>query len=141
MTTVHRHTIDHPQLILVTGIMAAGKSTVAQRLAERLPNSVHLRGDAFRRMIVNGRAEMTRELAAAAAEQLRLCYCHAANAVALYLRAKFSVVYQDVILGHRLMEAVQSSINLTRCTSSSCALRRPWLQDVKRGGAKRAIAA
>ena len=56
MTTVHRHTTDHPQLILITGIMAAGKSTVAQHLAERLPNSVHLRGDVFRRMMVNGRA-------------------------------------------------------------------------------------
>jgi dephospho-CoA kinase len=38
-----------PRLILVTGIMAAGKSTVAQLLAERLaPQSVHLRGDVFR---------------------------------------------------------------------------------------------
>jgi hypothetical protein len=31
-------------IILVTGIQAAGKSTIAQMLAERLPRSVHVRG-------------------------------------------------------------------------------------------------
>ena len=41
-------------VILVTGIQASGKSTIAQLLAERLPQSVHVRGDLFRRMIVNG---------------------------------------------------------------------------------------
>jgi predicted kinase len=107
MTTVHRHAFDHPRLILITGIMAAGKSTVAQHLAERLPNSVHLRGDVFRRMIVNGRAEMSRELSAVAAEQLWLRYRLAATAAELYLQAKFSVVYQDIILGHHLTEVVQ----------------------------------
>ena len=45
-------------VILITGIQAAGKSTVAQALAESLPNSVHVRGDLFRRMIVNGRVDM-----------------------------------------------------------------------------------
>lgn len=45
-------------VIVVTGIQAAGKSTVAQALAERLDRSVHLRGDLFRKMIVNGRADM-----------------------------------------------------------------------------------
>jgi chloramphenicol 3-O-phosphotransferase len=48
-------------VIVVTGVMAAGKSTVAQRLAERLPRAVHIRGDVFRRMIVTGRAEPTPE--------------------------------------------------------------------------------
>lgn len=42
-------------MILITGIMASGKSTVAQLLAERLDRSVHLRGDMFRKMIVNDR--------------------------------------------------------------------------------------
>jgi len=79
--------------------MAAGKSTVAQLLAERLPRSVHLRGDAFRRMIVNGRASPGREWSAEADAQLRLRYELAAAAAAGYRRAGFSVVYQDVILG------------------------------------------
>lgn len=46
-------------ILLITGIQAAGKSTVAQLLAERLPRSVHVRGDLFRRMVINGRADMT----------------------------------------------------------------------------------
>jgi predicted kinase len=45
-------------VIVVTGIQAADKSTIAQALAERLARSVHLRGDVFRRMIVSGRADM-----------------------------------------------------------------------------------
>jgi adenylylsulfate kinase-like enzyme len=45
-----------PPIYLVTGIMASGKSTIAQALAERLPRSAHVRGDTFRRFIVRGRA-------------------------------------------------------------------------------------
>jgi dephospho-CoA kinase len=44
-----------PQIIVLTDRMAAGKSTVAQALAERLPKSVHLPGDIYRKLIVNGR--------------------------------------------------------------------------------------
>jgi hypothetical protein len=44
--------------MLVTGIQASGKSTIAHLLAGRLPKSVHVRGDLFRRMIINGRADM-----------------------------------------------------------------------------------
>lgn len=47
-------------IVLITGIQAAGKSTIAQALAERLPRSVHVRGDLFRRMVVNGRAGASR---------------------------------------------------------------------------------
>jgi uridine kinase len=42
----------NPPIILIAGNMASGKSTVAQALAERLPKSVHLRGDVFRRMVL-----------------------------------------------------------------------------------------
>lgn len=44
-----------PGVVLVTGVMASGKSTVAQALAERLPRAAHVRGDLFRRMIVSPR--------------------------------------------------------------------------------------
>lgn len=52
--------------------MASGKSTVAQAAAERLPRSVHVRGDVFRRMIVSGRVEMTPDAPAEALRQLEL---------------------------------------------------------------------
>jgi cytidylate kinase len=99
-------TSEQPPIILITGIMAAGKSTVAQSLAERLPRSVHLRGDVFRRMIVSGRATMTARLSHEATEQLRLRYRIAAAAARLYLKANFTVVYQDIILGASLAEVV-----------------------------------
>lgn len=95
-----------PQLFLITGIMAAGKSTVAQRLAERLPKSVHLRGDLFRRLIVNGRAELGFELTNEALAQLRLRYRLAALVASEYLTAGFSVVYQDIIIGQGLAEVL-----------------------------------
>jgi chloramphenicol 3-O-phosphotransferase len=96
-----------PSIILITGIMAAGKSTVAQQLAERLPKSVHLRGDVFRRMIVNGRAEMEADFSESAWAQLRLRYQLAAAAAQRYCAAGFTVVYQDVIIGDVLKDVVE----------------------------------
>ncbi len=88
-----------PLMVLITGPMAAGKSTVAQQLAERIDMSVHLRGDAFRRMVVSGRAEMTETPSAEAMRQLLLRYRAARDAASLYFEAGFSVIYQDTIVG------------------------------------------
>jgi adenylylsulfate kinase-like enzyme len=103
---MNNNTSDRPRIVLITGIMAAGKSTVAQCLAEQLPQSVHLRGDLFRRMIVNGQAEMNFELSEAAHRQLDLRYRLAAVAAEMYLQADFNVVYQDIIIGPALAEVV-----------------------------------
>ncbi|WP_293341170.1 AAA family ATPase [Microcoleus sp. CAWBG58] len=97
-----------PQIILITGNMAAGKSSVAQSLAERLPKSVHLRGDIFRRMIVNGQAQMALNLSPEAYQQLQLRYHLAAMVARQYLQAGFTVVYQDIIIGLTLAEVVAS---------------------------------
>nr|CTQ95856.1 phosphotransferase (aminonucleoside antibiotic resistance) [Kibdelosporangium sp. MJ126-NF4] len=94
-------------IILITGIQAAGKSTIAQLLAERLDRSVHLRGDSFRRMIVSGRADMTPDPSDEAWRQLRLRYRLTALACDEYFREGFSVVAQDVILGAPLTEVVR----------------------------------
>ena len=96
------------RIILITGNMASGKSSVAQALAERLPRSVHLRGDLFRRMIVNGRAEMGVELSTEAEQQLQLRYSLAAEVAGRYAQAGFTVVYQDIILGPTLSSVVSS---------------------------------
>jgi chloramphenicol 3-O-phosphotransferase len=97
---------DEPKIILITGIMAAGKSTIAQALAERLPKSVHLRGDVFRRMIVNGRAKLDAEFTDEDWAQLRLRYQLAARAAEQYVETGFTVVYQDIIIGALLREVV-----------------------------------
>jgi predicted kinase len=106
MNSNQQPTNHPPQIILITGNMAAGKSSVAQALAERLPKSVHLRGDIFRRMIVNGQAEMTLSLSAEAYQQLQLRYHLAATAARQYLQAGFTVVYQDIIIGSTLAEVI-----------------------------------
>jgi predicted kinase len=103
----YNQSMIQPRIILITGIMAAGKSTVAQQLAEQLPRSVHLRGDLFRRMIVNGRAEMELELSAEAYQQLRLRYQLASAVAKQYLAAGFTVVYQDIIGGKDLVEVIE----------------------------------
>ncbi|MET7853744.1 AAA family ATPase [Streptomyces avermitilis] len=93
------------EIYLITGIPAAGKSTIAQLLAERLPRSVHVRGDLFRRMVVNGRAEMTADPSQEAVRQLRLRHQLTAQAIS-YFETGFTVVAQDVILGEHLARMV-----------------------------------
>ncbi len=79
--------------------MAAGKSTVTQNLAQRLSKSVHLRGDIFRRMMVNGRLDMEPPFTDDKVEQLRLRYQVAATTASMYCDAGFTVCYQDIIIG------------------------------------------
>ncbi|MGQ4618684.1 AAA family ATPase [Nocardia sp. R7R-8] len=87
---------------LITGIQAAGKSTVAQALAERLPHSAHVRGDAFRRFVVNGRAEMSADPSPEALAQVRLRHSLAAATADAYADSGFTAVLQDVFLGEFL---------------------------------------
>ncbi len=91
---------------MVTGIMASGKSTVAQLLATRLTRAVHIRGDVFRRMIVAGRAEMTPDESAEAAAQLQLRYRLSALTADEYAAAGFTAVVQDIIVGPALADYV-----------------------------------
>lgn len=87
------------RVVLITGVMAAGKSTVAQALAERLARSVHVRGDVFRRMIVTGAASITPDGGAAMEAELRLRYRIGAMVANEYAAAGYTVVLQDIVLG------------------------------------------
>ncbi|MYS88393.1 MULTISPECIES: AAA family ATPase [Streptomyces] len=89
-------------VVLVTGVMAAGKSTVAQALAETLPRAAHVRGDVFRRMIVSGREEYVPAAGDEAEAQLRLRYRLSAATADAYAEAGFTAVVQDVVLGEDL---------------------------------------
>jgi chloramphenicol 3-O-phosphotransferase len=88
-----------PVVYLITGPMAAGKSTVARLLASRFPRGVHLEGDLFRRSIVTGREEVTPDLQPEAMEQLLLRYRLAAAAADTYVEAGFTVALEDVVAG------------------------------------------
>lgn len=106
-----QHSGPHPgtlasAVVLVTGIMAAGKSTVAQALAERLPRAVHVRGDVFRRMVVSGREEMVPGASEEAAAQLRLRYRLSASVADTYAGEGWAAVVQDIMIGADLAEYV-----------------------------------
>ena len=96
---------DNP-VFLIIGIMAAGKSTVAELLAQRFSKSVHLRGDIFRKMITSGKEEMTTNPSEEAMKQLNLRYNLAARTADSYHDAGFTVVWQDVMVGKVLPEVI-----------------------------------
>ncbi len=96
----------HPVVVL-TGAMAAGKSSVAQILSAQLSPSVHLRGDSFRRAIVNGRVDMGQEPATEALRQLELRYQLTVQCAKTYQAAGFWVIHQDVILGDSLDQVMR----------------------------------
>jgi adenylylsulfate kinase-like enzyme len=98
---------DAPAVLLITGIQAAGKSTVAQLVAEQLDRSVHLRGDQFRRMIIAGRADMSPDADPEAVRQLRLRHQLTASVADQYVQAGFTVVAQDIVLGEHLTDMVR----------------------------------
>lgn len=91
--------LDVRPVVLITGVSAAGKSTVAELLARRFDRGVHVRGDVFRRMVVSGRHEMTSEPTDEAWSQLRLRYRLGATTADAYHDAGFAVVVQDVVIG------------------------------------------
>ena len=93
-------------IYLITGPMAAGKSSVAELLARRFARGVHLEGDVFRRSIISGREEMSPDPLAEAIEQLRLRYRLAAAAADVYHAAGFTVALEDVVGGAFLRDYI-----------------------------------
>jgi chloramphenicol 3-O-phosphotransferase len=98
--------LEERVVVLVTGISASGKSTVADGLARRFRRGVHVKGDLFRRMVVAGRAEMTPPPSEEAWAHLRLRYELGAATADRYFDAGFSVVVQDMVIGPVLQEYV-----------------------------------
>ena len=99
---------------LITGPMAAGKSTVARLVADEFERGVHLEGDFFRRSIVSGREEMTPDRSPEALEQLRLRYRLGAAAADAYFDAGFGVALDDVVAGP-LLDEYRAMIRSERC--------------------------
>jgi predicted kinase len=94
-------------LFVISGVSAAGKSTVARLLAARFPRGVCVPWDVIRAMIVSGRLEMTPDAPAEALAQLRLRYAGALSVAATFLDAGYDVVVEDVIVGHILRDFLQ----------------------------------
>lgn len=86
-------------LFVISGVSAAGKSTVARLLAERFQHGVCVPGDAIRAMMVSGRVDMRPDAGAEALRQLALRYSRALAVADVFLGAGFGVVVEDVIIG------------------------------------------
>ncbi|MBV9230552.1 MAG: zeta toxin family protein [Chloroflexi bacterium] len=101
MKSAHSH--DRPAIIVVTGIMAAGKSTIARLLAQRFARGVHIEADVLQQMIVSGGewAKEPGEPGAEAARQLRLRLKNMCLLATSFFGAGFSVVLDDIIIGDR----------------------------------------
>ncbi|GCE31394.1 hypothetical protein KDA_68780 [Dictyobacter alpinus] len=90
-----------PALIVVTGIMAAGKSTIAHLLAQCFACGVHVEADKLHHMIVSGAVwvKEPEEPSGEAAQQLRLRIKHMCLLGKSFLAAGFTVVLDDIISG------------------------------------------
>jgi len=95
--------VTGPRIIVVTGIQAAGKSTVARLLAARFERGVHIEADLLYQMIVAGRV-MPQEpgvMPPEAKRQLRLRLRNACLLARSFYEAGFSAVIDDIIIGER----------------------------------------
>ena len=91
---------------MITGAMAAGKTSVAEARAECLEPSMHFRADVFRRMIVNSRQDISSAPDVEAMRQLTLRYQAASETARIYSTARFNVIYQVVVIGPMINEVV-----------------------------------
>jgi chloramphenicol 3-O-phosphotransferase len=105
---VNQLLLGHHMITAVTGIQAAGKSTVARLLAERFTHGVHIEADALQRMIVSGAAwvEAPGPPHGEAEGQLRLRLKHMCLLARSFVDAGFTVVLDDIILGDRYHQLV-----------------------------------
>jgi adenylylsulfate kinase-like enzyme len=96
---------SQPTIIVVTGIMAAGKSTIARALAQHFARGVYVEADALQRMIISGGEWVSQsqpdEPHGEAARQLRLRLKNMCLLGRSFFEAGFTVVLDDIILGDR----------------------------------------
>jgi predicted kinase len=92
-----------PCIIVVTGIMAAGKSTVSRLLAQKFERGVHIEADALQRMIVAGGVWVGQpgEPRGEAATQLHLRLKNMCLLGRSFYESGFTVVLDDIIIGER----------------------------------------
>lgn len=89
-------------VFLVTGWQASGKSTIGPLLAARFQLSAYVEGDAFYRMPISGRQDMSQRPTDEAVRQLWIRYRAGAATADLYAAAGFTVVHGDIFIGDAL---------------------------------------
>lgn len=90
-----------PALIVVTGIQAAGKSTVARLLAGRFQRGAHVEGDALHHMIISGDESVQKpgEPQGEAARQYYLRLKQMCLVGRSFFEAGFTVALDDIVIG------------------------------------------
>jgi chloramphenicol 3-O-phosphotransferase len=97
------------KVVLITGMQAAGKSTIAPLLASRLgPPAATVDGDVFYHGVVAGAVGMTPDPDPEAVRQLELRYAASALVARHYLEAGFDFVCSDIILGEHVARWLDS---------------------------------
>jgi chloramphenicol 3-O-phosphotransferase len=95
-----RHDGGMARVVLVTGVQAAGKSTVGPALAQRLgPPAAYFEGDVLYNMVLAGNVDMTPVRDAEAVRQVRLRYRASALLAQFYVDNGFDFVCGDIVLG------------------------------------------
>lgn len=99
--TSHNLIQGQPAIILVTGIQAVGKSTVARLLASRFARGAHVEGDALHHMIVAGDESVQEpgEPQGEAARQYFLRLKQMCLVGRSFYEAGFTVALDDIVLG------------------------------------------
>jgi hypothetical protein len=128
-------------IIAVTGIQAAGKSTVARLLAQRFARGVHVEADVLQHMIVAGSqgVQAPGMPTGEAARQYRLRLKHMCLLGRSFWEAGFSVVLDDIIMGETWPD-VQTQLQGIPCTLIVLAPRLQVVVEVRdKGRVKRPL--
>lgn len=94
---------SEPSVVIITGIQAAGKTTVGRLLAQALPRAAFIDGDVLARMVLSGSEGMTPTPSGEAVRQLHLRYAQAAALADSFHGAGLTAVLADNVYGRDLV--------------------------------------
>lgn len=93
-----------PQILVISGLPGAGKSTAARLLASRMACGAHVEADRLQEFIVSGSVwpDGSATIAGEAERQLRLRLHHACLLARSFAENGFFAVVDDIVIGQRL---------------------------------------
>src|SRR5207249_360402 len=96
-------------VVLISGLPGAGKTTVARRLAEQLPRSVHIVGDDLRWLVVGGFRNPAETWDAETPRQYYLSFDNEAALAKNFTDLGFKVIVDEVVHAGDLWQAWKQS--------------------------------